>query len=206
MCGPAAGLLGAVGSIGSIGMGIAGANAKEAAQQQQYAYEIQATMEHNRRVMDNAQRANLAAGNQYSDIQQRKFYNSQALVQQAGKAVGDVRQAEGSVMASAASSGLGPSGSVSDIYNSYLTKEANINANLDTKFKDMTSAYNEQGKQIYAQAEDRINSMAMQAAPLAPASTRGLDIANSVVSGIGGIAKGLEGLGSSGGLNFGGMA
>lgn len=207
MCGPAAGLIGAVGSVASMGLGIAGANAKEAGKQQQYAYEIQQTMEYNRRVMDNAQRANLAAGNQYSGIQQRRFFNAQDLVQRANAATNDAREAEGTVNASAFSSGFWGGGSVSDIYNKYLTKEANIASNTATKFDDMESAFNEQGKAIYAQADDRINSMPMKGAPLAPQSTRGLDIANAVVGGIGGIAKGLEGgLSSSSGFNFGGLA
>jgi hypothetical protein len=206
MCGPAAGLLGAVGSIGSIGLGIAGANAKEAGKQQQYAYELQQTMIHNQRVMDNAQKANLAYGNQIQGIEQRRYFNNQALVQQADAATMKNREAEGTVYASGMSSGFWGGGTMQDIYSEYLNKEARIAANADLKFKDADTAFAEQGKALYAQADDRINSMAPMSAPLAPQSTRGLDIANAVVGGIGGVAKGLEGMGQMDGFNFGGLA
>lgn len=206
MCGPAAGLLGAAGSVASIGLGIAGANQKEAGKQMQYAYELQQTMIHNQRVADNAQKANLAYGNQLTGLEQRRSFNNQALVQQADAATMKSREAEGTVYASGMSSGFWGGGSMKDIYNEYLNREARIDANAELKFADNNVAFGEQAKAAYAQADDRINSMAPRSAPLAPQSTRGLDIANAVVGGIGGVAKGLEGMAGDSGFNFGGLA
>lgn len=178
MCGPA---IGAIGAVAGTGLQIMGAFQQHAAQKK--AVEL-----HNQRVMLNAQQAGIAASNQYADIGRIHEYNARSVQQEGYKSAMESRAGQGTILASAGASGFGSNSlSVQGVYNDAVRQEA-INAeNVQTKMDGLRDEYISKGRSIEAQARDRINSMSMEAYPSGAAL--GLNIANAVVGGIGGLSK-----------------
>lgn len=181
MCGPAAApLLVAGASVASAGLGIMGA-------QKEYEAKKQAVTAHNYNVLLNAQSANLAASNQYADIGKQFTYDARSAQQEANQAVSSINQAKGTTLASSGTSGFsGSSLTVGSLMSDYSRQAADADNAYHAKMDDSRSAYVSKGKTIQSQAQDRINSMQFQAQP--DGSVLGLNIANSVVRGVSGIA------------------
>lgn len=178
MCGPA---IGALGSIAGAGMGIMGSISQHNAQ-------VQATKEHNMKVLQNFIQANVAASSIYGDLGRKFVYESRANQLEAGAATMAGRASIGTALASAGSSGFdGNSLTVGAVIADEERRIAENEENYAIKQDDLRSAYTSETKRAYAQAQDRINSMSIQSPP--SSSTLGLNIANSIVGGIGGIAK-----------------
>ena len=137
----------------------AGAVANFAAQQS-------ATDAHNQQVLVNARDASIAATNKYTDEQRRMVYDARKNQQEGYKAVMSGRQAKGTAVASAGSSGFDMSSlSVGSIL---ANEQQKINQNLDivrTEFDDMKDAYRSRVRSYEAEAQGRINSMPMKAGP-----------------------------------------
>jgi hypothetical protein len=180
MCGPVAPLLMAGASVASAGLGIMGAMNQQNA-------DARAVAQNNDNVLLNAQSAGISASNQYSDIGRQFTYDARSAQQEANQAVMAGRSAEGTAVASAGSSGFqGNSLTVGAVMSDIDRQNADAENNYALKMDDLKSAYNSKGRTIQANAQDRINSMQFQAQP--SGSALGLNIANSVVKGISGVA------------------
>lgn len=180
MCGPVAPLLTAGASIASAGLGIMGA-------QREYSAQQNAVMAHNYNVLLNAQSAGISASNQYADIGKQFTYETRSAQQEANQAVMSGREAAGTAIASAGSSGFtGSSLTLGAVMSDIERKNADAEYNYEAKVDDLKSSYISKGKTIQGQAQERINSMQFQAQP--DGSALGLNIAGSVVKGLGGLA------------------
>lgn len=178
MCGPA---LGALGSVAGAGMGILGSITQHNAQ-------VQQTEDHNQKVLLNLLKANEAASNIYADLGRKFNYESRANQLEANAATMAGRASIGTSLASAGSSGFnGNSLTVGAVMADEQRRIADNEENYALKQDDLRSAYTSETKRAQAQAQDRINSMSYQSPP--SGSALGLNIANAVVGGIGGVAK-----------------
>lgn len=183
MCGPAA-AIGAIGSVASTGLGIMGAMQKDKA-------EKQAIYEHNQKVLENAQRAGIAASSQYADMGTQFNYEARAAQIEAQKAHQQGVISQGTVAASAGSSGFnGSSMTVGAVMADIDRRIAENDENYALKVDDLKDSFRSKGRMVQAQAQDRINSMSMQSYP--DGGALGLNIANAVVGGIGGIAGAMK--------------
>lgn len=137
----------------------AGAAANFAAQQQ-------ATDAYNQQAMVNARDASLAATRKYEDEGRRLGYDARRTQQEGYRATMKGREAIGTAVASAGSSGFDISSlSVGAIL---ANEEQKLAQNLDsvrTEFDDMKDAYRGRVRGYEAEAQGRINSMPMKAGP-----------------------------------------
>jgi hypothetical protein len=170
MCGSSP--LDVIGSAASIGMGILNPISQHNAQ-------VQQTKEHNQKVGLNLIRANEAASSIYGDLGRRFTYESRANQLEANAATMAGRQAIGTSLASAGSSGFtGSSLTVGGVMADEQRRIAENEQTYALKQDDLRSAFTSEGKRVQAQAQDRINSMSYQSAP--SGSVLGLNIANTV--------------------------
>lgn len=182
MCGPIAAT---PGSVAGAGLGILGAFQQNAAQSQ-------AVRDHNQQVLINARNAGIAASSQYADLGRQFVYEARSAQQEANKAVMQGRQTIGTALASAGTSGFNSNSlTVGAVVADEQRRIAENEANLALKMDDQRDAFISKGRTIQAQAQERINSMSMQSEP--SGAVLGLNIANALVGGIGGISKAFNG-------------
>ncbi|WP_432806822.1 virion core protein, T7 gp14 family [Methylocystis echinoides] len=144
-----------------------------------YNAERDATNQHNYNVLLNAQSAGIAASNQFADLGRGFTYEARAAQQEAQQAVEAGRQAEGTELASAGSSGFtGSSLTVGALMADEARRAAENQENYALKVDDLKGAYISKGKMVQAQAQDRINSIQYQTQP--SGSALGLNIASAV--------------------------
>jgi hypothetical protein len=167
--------------VASTGLGIVGAFGQHDAQRK-------AVQEHNARVRQNAIEAGMAASNQFADLGRQFVYEARTTQQEAQKAVLSGRQAIGTALASAGSSGFsGSSLTVGAVMADEQRRIAENEQNLALKLDDQKDAFRSRGRMVEAQARGRINELTPMAEP--SGMTLGLNIANAVVGGIGGVSK-----------------
>lgn len=160
------------GHVADAGLGVMGAIAQNNAQRK-------AVQEHNKQVLINAQRAGIAASNQYADIGRQFVYEARSAQQEAQQAVQQGQEAGGAALASAGTSGFsGSSLTVGSVMGAISRRIAENEENYALKLDDMKDSFRSKGRVIEAQAQDRINSMSMQSGP--DGMSLGLNIANAV--------------------------
>lgn len=106
----------------------------------------------------NAQSASLAAQSKYDDQQRRFVFNSRSLQQEGYKAEMEKREAAGTAVASAGSSGVGGI-SVGSILAAVNQQGAENQARVRTKQDDLQSSYTSDVKTIEAEARNRTASV-----------------------------------------------
>lgn len=123
----------------------------------------------------NAQSASLAAQSKYDDLQRRYVYNARATQQEGYKAEIEKREAAGTAVASAGSSGVGGI-SVSSILAAVNQQGAENMARVRTKQDDLESSYTSDTKSVEAEAMGRIASV-----PRSNPMNLGLNILSSFI-------------------------
>lgn len=129
-----------------------------------YAQSQQDTDNYNAQAKQNAINASVAASNKYADAGRQYAYDVMHTQQEGYNQAMKARQAHGSAVASAGSSGF-EGATVNDVLNDIDQQEAINEANSQTKIDDKKQAYQGQVQSYEAEAQNRINSMPLKSDP-----------------------------------------
>lgn len=160
----------------SVGLSAASSAAGFAGQQSQ-------TNSYNAAAKQNAINASVAATHQYEDEGRRLISDAKQTNNEGYQAIMKARQAKGTVMASAGTSGMDAGSlSVDSILAGISSDEANSGYAVASRHDDGEANYRSAGRGIEAQAQGRINSMPFKdgPSPLGMALSIGTDALGSI--------------------------
>lgn len=118
----------------------------------------------NQAALNNAQSANLAAERKYEDAQRQYVYEARRTQQEGYSAAMKSREAAGTALASAGTSGVGGL-SVGNILAAINQQGAENASRVSTKMDDLRAGYTSQVDSYKAEAQGRANSIPMSAGP-----------------------------------------
>jgi hypothetical protein len=154
-----------------------------------YGQSVADTKAYNSQAKQNAVNASVAASHNYELEGRRYSYDIRQMQQEGFQQAMKARQATGTAIASAGSSGLEGSGhTVNAILSDIDQQEAINEANTATKMEDRREGYTSAVQHYEAEAQGRINSMPLKSTPsplgaILGIATAGLDATASTPTG-----------------------
>ncbi len=132
----------------------------------QFAGQQSATDAYNAQAAAAHRDAAIAAGNKYGDLQKKFFFDEKSLNQEGYKSALKARSEQGTLAASAGSSGIAGGSLTLDALVAQSQQQAAENeSRIQTKRDDSTEAFRGQTKSVEAEAQQRINATPFKEGP-----------------------------------------